>query len=115
MWAFHEDNAIVEKFAYEIKVLKPYFSRSGRSDLVYRCFDKASGIKKIQYLYPDYQVVCIGDGHNDIEMLKIADIGIAMGNSKYEEIIQNAKLVAPSIEKNQLYDFFKDNNLVQYC
>ncbi|MEC4558896.1 MAG: HAD family hydrolase ['Conium maculatum' witches'-broom phytoplasma] len=112
MWAFHEDNAVVEKFSQEIEVLKPYFSRPGRSDLVYRYFNKASGIQKLQELYPDYQVVCIGDGHNDIEMLKLADIGIAMGNTKYEEVLQNAQLVAPSIEKNQLYDFFKANKLV---
>ena len=30
------------------------------------------------------QIIAFGDGHNDIEMLQLADIGVAMGNASDE-------------------------------
>ena len=42
----------------------------------------------------------------------MADIGIAMGNSRFFELKEKADHIAPHIELDQLYDFFKSLNLV---
>ncbi len=75
--------------------------------------DKAYGISKlIQRLgFNRGQVVCCGDGFNDISMIEYAGLGVAMENAK-EEVKKRADYIAPSCDEDGLIDvidrFIKD-------
>ena len=65
---------------------------------------KAEGIKQlINHLSekPE-QIIAFGDGHNDIEMLQLADIGVAMGNAS-DEVKAHADFVTKRIDENGIY------------
>lgn len=63
--------------------------------------DKGHGLEKLSALtgISTSQMVAVGDGHNDIEMLKVAAMGIAMGNAS-EEVKQIANHVAPTVDEH---------------
>lgn len=75
--------------------------------------DKAYGIAKLleRLGYSRGQVVCCGDGFNDISMIEYAGLGVAMGNAK-EEVREKADYIAPSCDEDGLVDvihrFIKD-------
>ena len=69
---------------------------------------KASALKTLKTKYPNHQVIAIGDGHNDLDMIGLADIGIILENSKW--IIEAEGLyqyIAPHVDKDLLHGFFK--------
>lgn len=51
------------------------------------------------------KTIAIGDGHNDIEMLDFAKIGVAMGNS-HKELIKHANIITDDVQHNGVYNFF---------
>lgn len=57
-------------------------------------------------------VISIGDGYNDIDMIEVADIGIAMGNSKVNELKEKADLIGPNVKDNKLYEFLKNKGII---
>ncbi len=57
------------------------------------------------------KVYAIGDGYNDLAMIKKADIGIAMGNS-YNELKQAADYVTSNCEDGGVYDALKHFKLI---
>ena len=67
--------------------------------------NKAYGISKlIQRLgFNRGQVVCCGDGFNDISMIEYAGLGVAMSNAK-EEVKKRADYIAPSCDEDGLID-----------
>lgn len=81
-------------------------------DLTVKNINKFHGIQKIKNKFNDYEVVCMGDGCNDKEMLQYSDLSIAMGNSKYQYIKEMSDLVTPHLDENKIYDFFEQNNLI---
>jgi len=80
--------------------------------------DKARGIDlTLKYLRTNNLLdessksIAIGDGLNDISMLKKCDIGIAMGNSS-EQLKSNATFITKEVQEDGLYHAFKKINLI---
>lgn len=83
-----------------------YLAMSGSTsaDVMSEGVSKADGIKKlISSLGKNYEkIVCIGDHENDICMLEMADIGIAMGNA-IENTKKKSDWVTKSNDQDGLY------------
>ena len=75
--------------------------------------DKAYGVSRLlQRLgYSRGQMLCCGDGFNDLPMIEYAGLGVAMGNAP-EQLKEKADYVAPSCDEDGLVDvierFVKD-------
>lgn len=76
--------------------------------------NKATGIKKVLDFYNKTRndVIAIGDGMNDIEMIQYAGIGIAMENGQ-EHVKQMADYVARTVNEDGIYESFKRYGLIQ--
>ena len=59
------------------------------------------------YEIPRKQIIAIGDGHNDIEMIQMAGLGVAMGNS-HPELLEVAKEKIKTVEENGVYHFLNN-------
>lgn len=53
------------------------------------------------------KTIAIGDGHNDIEMLKNVKYGVAMGNS-HPDLIKNSTYITKDINHHGVYYFLKN-------
>jgi len=75
---------------------------------------KAAGIKTVmEHLHvPREETAAFGDGHNDIEMLQFAGIGVAMGNAP-DAVKAAADLVTDSLESDGLYHAMQKLHLVE--
>lgn len=70
--------------------------------------DKGSNIIKLkEYLsYRGEDIICFGDGLNDVEMLKCANIGVAMGNA-LQEVKNVANEITTSNDEDGIYKFLE--------
>ncbi len=70
--------------------------------------NKSNGFKEActYYHIPKERTIAIGDGHNDIEMLKTAEIGVAMKNCN-PELLPYAKYVTDSYQAQGVLKFLK--------
>lgn len=75
--------------------------------------NKAEGIRSIlqQSEYSEADVIAIGDSENDIEMLKMASVGIAMGNGA-QKIKKAADLITDSVREDGIMKAFQKLNLI---
>ncbi|MFA5692461.1 MAG: HAD family hydrolase [Acholeplasmataceae bacterium] len=112
LWMFNKDNEKLLKICNKYPKFKPYLWHEGGLDLTYPDVTKEKAIDLIIKKHPDHLLITIGDGHNDIEMINKGDIGVIMGNSKWKDYVKKETLVAPNINDNKLFDFFKENNLL---
>jgi peptidyl-prolyl cis-trans isomerase B (cyclophilin B) len=112
LWIFADDEFRIMELAKDIKKFQVYPWHKGGADFIYPNTNKSFGIKKAIENETDYQLICVGDGANDVKMIEMADIGIAMSNTRFEELKEKAKHLAPHIKEDQLYDFFKSINLI---
>lgn len=78
--------------------------KGGLKELGMQVFEKYLDIKK-------EDIIAIGDGHNDISMIKYAKIGISMGNG-VEELKEAADIVTDDVNENGFYNVFKKLNLI---
>lgn len=111
MWLFSE----LKNLQFLVKKMpefKIYPWHYGGADFTYKTNNKYNGIKKLLEKVDNYKLICVGDGANDILMIENAHIGIAMDNSRFEELKTKANYVAPHINEDKLYDLFKKLNLV---
>lgn len=69
------------------------------ADLTKRGCHKYKGIEKFLDFYGIHQSVCFGDGSNDIEMIRHADIGIAMGQG-VDELKEVSDFVTKSCDED---------------
>lgn len=76
---------------------------AGACDITTKGGSKQLGIQKViaHYGYSREEIAAIGDGYNDIPMIRYAGIGIAMGNGK-EAVRAAADYVTDSIERDGL-------------
>ncbi|GFZ75130.1 hypothetical protein HPP_0880 [Hydrangea phyllody phytoplasma] len=113
VWLFEPNKEKLQNFLKDLKDLQAYYWRTnGGVDLVPQSVNKTCGIKKLKEFYPHHQLVCVGDGYNDVEMLKLADVGIGLENTNCQEIKDNCNLLAPHIDDDKFYDFLKLHHLV---
>lgn len=74
--------------------------------------DKASAIRKLKKHFQLERIICFGDGENDIEMIKMADVGIAMNNG-CEKLKQVADHITASVDKDGIYEYLLNAKLVK--
>ncbi|MDY0074555.1 MAG: HAD-IIB family hydrolase [Acholeplasmataceae bacterium] len=111
LWMFAEKEDVMIKHAKSMPKFKIYPWHQWGADFVYPHINKAFGIKKALEHETDYRLICLGDGANDIQMIEMADIGIAMCNTRFTELKEKADHIAPHIMDDQLYQFFQSLNL----
>lgn len=58
------------------------------------------------------ETICFGDGFNDIEMLKSAGIGVAMGNA-HELVKQHSDIITKSVDDNGIYEACLNLKLIE--
>lgn len=94
---------LVEAAFPEVRL--PMFSSGEGADVVENCASKAEGLKRLSgYLgVPLSQTVAFGDSMNDYEILRIAGIGVAMGNGR-EELKQAADYVTDRIDEDGVWN-----------
>ena len=70
---------------------------------------KGNALKHIidYYNVPFEKTISIGDGNNDIEMFKVTNVKVAMGNS-HPTLISHATHTAKNVSENGVYYFLKD-------
>ena len=112
LWMFADHEERILEIAKRIDKFVVYPWHKGGADFIYPLINKSFGIRKALEHETDFRLICVGDGANDIQMIEMADIGIAMDNTRFTELKEKADHVAPHIKEDQLYDFFKGLNLI---
>ncbi|MGI6782226.1 MAG: HAD family hydrolase [Acholeplasmataceae bacterium] len=97
--------------------LNPYFDTYIQEkpglDIVHKGDGKFKGIEiVIKKLNLKTTLICCGDGQNDYEMIKNADIGICMANTNFPKLKSVAKYIAPSVMEDKWFEFFKEINIL---
>ncbi|MDR0836310.1 MAG: Cof-type HAD-IIB family hydrolase [Tannerella sp.] len=71
------------------------------ADIIVKGVDKSVGIQKMSdyFGFSREEIMAIGDGGNDISMIKYAGVGVAMGNAE-EDVKQIADYVTASVDEN---------------
>ena len=89
------------------------FTTNEGIDVVPKGTSKAIGVKRILEYYDIDQKdsMGIGDGENDIEMIKYCGIGVAMGNSE-QKIKDIADYVCSDIDKDGIYNTLKHYQII---
>lgn len=89
------------------------FSWDRAADVIPATSGKAQGIFKIlEHFHLDRsQALAFGDGHNDIDMLKSAGIGVAMGNAPYQ-VKALADHVCGHVSEDGIYHYCIRHNLI---
>ena len=89
---------------------EPYFL-----EVVRKGVDKADALARLLDLLKlsHKNLIAAGDGHNDIGMIKLADIGIAMGNA-HIDVREIADIVAPHTDEDGLLQVLKKIFAVQF-
>ena len=83
------------------------------ADIIPMDASKAVGIRHIQSLIDEpHLTIAFGDAENDIEMLQLANIGVAMGNST-DAVKQVANLIAKRHDEDGIYHMAKQLQLIK--
>lgn len=114
IWVFSDDRTLLKSFEDVSKDLVFYYWHHGGVDMVLKGSNKAIAIEKLLDDEVYDELITVGDGYNDIQMIEMADIGIAMGNSGFDELKEKADYIAPNIDDDQLYEFFKSLSIISW-
>ena len=82
-------------------------------DIIPQNGGKQNGILEVlkNYHISIDETMAFGDGHNDIDMLKLVNIGIAMGNAN-DEVKEAADEVTDNIDHDGIYKALKKHHLI---
>jgi len=91
--------------------LVEYTPQSGQTRLL--GVSKSNAIRHVRALpqYRELRAYAIGDSQNDIDMLQLADVGIAMGNAP-AEVLQIADYVTDTLENHGLFNALAHFDLI---
>lgn len=83
------------------------------ADIISKEVDKGVGIDQFcdYYGFSLEETMAFGDGGNDIEMLRHAGIGVAMGNAR-EEVQQAADYVTDSVDNDGVFKALQHFELI---
>jgi Cof subfamily protein (haloacid dehalogenase superfamily) len=83
------------------------------TDIIAAGCDKGRGVQLINdyFGFTKDEVMCFGDGGNDISMLQHAAIGIAMGNAT-EDVKKEANYVTTSVDEDGIQNALQHFNLI---
>jgi len=112
MWIFTDHGTDLTTIFEKLTKFSLYPWHKGGADFIYKHINKADGIKRVLDKETDYRLICVGDGANDVRMIEMADIGIAMANSRFHELKEKADYIAPHVLEHRLYAFFKTLDLI---
>jgi len=113
MWVYHKDETEIEKEIIAKYDLDIFHWHDGGFDMVSKGVSKANALLQLKSKYKDYQVIALGDGHNDLDMIGLADIGIIMENSRWIEAAKGKyQLIGPNVDSDELYEFLKNNKII---
>jgi len=102
MWIFTEEyEKYAQTFGSQVRFI-PW--RKYGADIIPSDGSKAKGLKKVREILTDLpeKVIFFGDGMNDLELIEMADIGVAMGNGAHE-VRKRADFVTLSIDDDGIY------------
>ncbi len=92
------EKELKEKYAGELNIFRsePFFL-----ELMPKGIDKAAVLKRfLPFLGVEQQeVICCGDGYNDITMIEFAGLGVAMANAK-KEVLEAADYITASNDED---------------
>ena len=109
---FNDDKKIDDLMPLQEHATITFWNNEG-IDVVPKGTSKAIGVKRILEYYDIDQKdsMGIGDGENDIEMIKYCGIGVAMGNSE-QKIKDIADYVCSDIDKDGIYNTLKHYQII---
>lgn len=101
----YADNPTLDRLVGHIPLCSPtrWTEEGGALDITPAGGDKCRAIRRVlDFLGIDpAEAAAVGDGFNDVEMLKSVGVGIAMGNA-CEEAKRAARFIAPDIDRDGL-------------
>jgi peptidyl-prolyl cis-trans isomerase B (cyclophilin B) len=112
LWIFADSDEDIKNIASKLTNFHCFPWHIGGADFIYPHVHKAAGINHLRALDPYDKLIAVGDGLNDVSMIQLADIGIAMDNSRFETLKNEAQLIAPHIKDDLLFDFFIKEKLL---
>ncbi len=112
MWAFGEHDKITKLEENIIDYFK-FFRWSDYSiEIIPRHESKGKAVKKIlEHTKEEVKTYAFGDGYNDMELLSVVDVGVAMGNAKLE-VKAVSDLVTDNSEDDGITKGLKKLNLI---
>lgn len=112
IWIFSDDKTIIEQFREKFSMLKLFPWHQDGADLVHPNVSKGKAINYIKKHFLIDRVIAFGDGENDVEMIEVADIGVAMANSQSKELKNKATFITDHISEDGLYNALVKLNLI---
>lgn len=109
---FEEDN-VIEAFMKEMPHCKVTRWNPYGTDIISRESGKVTGMQKIldYFEIPREACMAFGDGENDMEMLRFAGIGIAMGNAD-SEVKACADYVTSDVDEGGIWHALKHFQII---